>query len=215
MPELRLFPLQTVLFPGMALPLQVFEDRYCQLVTECVEAAEPFGVALIREGEEAGEPATPYELGTTARIESLNRDEQGRIQLLATGEKRFRVTDLHHDRPYLWADVEYPDDAGTDVPGPLMEQARDRYAALVRLRLAAGGEYVRDIPTPDEPGVLADAAGAAITATPAELQELLAMLDVSRRVERAVELLDQAIPRARRHARTARAQRYGGLASLN
>jgi len=213
--ELRLFPLQTVLFPGMALPLNIFEDRYRQLVSECVEASEPFGVALIREGEEVGEPATPHELGTTARIESVKHDEEGHIQLLATGEKRFRVTRLHHDRPYLWADVEYPDEDGSDVLGPLLEQARERYAVLMRLRLASGGEYVRDIPTPDEPGAVADAAGAAVTATPSELQELLAMLDVSQRVKRAVELLDQAVPLARRRARTARYQRHGGLASLN
>ncbi|MEX2372401.1 MAG: LON peptidase substrate-binding domain-containing protein, partial [Dehalococcoidia bacterium] len=54
MDRLRLFPLRTVLFPGMALSLQVFEERYRVLVAECLEADEPFGVVLIREGPEVG-----------------------------------------------------------------------------------------------------------------------------------------------------------------
>ena len=216
--ELRLFPLRTVLFPGMALPLEVFEQRYLQLVSECVDASEPFGVVLIREGEEVGGPATPHELGTTARIESVEPGQEGRLQLRAVGERRFRIVTLHHDRPYLWAEVEYPVDQDTETPEPLMQQARERYSALVRLRLTMSGEYVRKVPTPETPGALADAVGAAVAAVsapPDELQRLLETIDVRRRLTRAVELLEVAIPVAHREARAAVARRYGGIANLN
>lgn len=216
--DLRLFPLRTVLFPGMALPLEVFEQRYRQLVSECLDASEPFGVALIREGEEVGGPATPHELGTTARIESVERGQHGRLQLRTVGERRFRIVTLHHDRPYLWAEVEYPVDEATETPEPLMQQARDRYSAVVRLRLTASGEYVRKVPTPGTPGALADAIGAAvatISARPDELQALLETIDGGRRLARAVELLEVAIPIAQRQAGAAIARRSGGISRLS
>ena len=199
----------------MSLPLQVFEDRYRQLISECVDAAEPFGVVLIREGEEVGGTAVPYELGTTAGIESVEPDAEGRVRLHATGGRRFRIVELRHDRPYLWADVEYPVDEMTAVPESLLERARDRYSALVRLRLTAGGEYARDVPTPDAPGPLADAVGAALGAPLDELQGLLETIDVRRRLERAVELLEPAIAMAHSQASSALANRYGHAARLN
>src|SRR4029079_17235484 len=99
--ELTLFPLRTVLFPGMKLPLQVFEPRYRQLVAECMEYAEPFGVSLIREGAEVGGPAAPYNIGTTALIESVTTAPDGRLHLATMGGRRFRIVTLHTDRAYL------------------------------------------------------------------------------------------------------------------
>lgn len=213
--ELRLFPLQTVLFPGMPLPLQVSEERYRQLVSECVDASEPFGVALIRESEEVGEAAAPHPLGTTARIESVGTDEAGRLALRTVGERRFRIVRLHHDRPYLWADVEYPVDEVAAISASIVEQARERYAALVQLRLAAGGEYQRHVPTPDRAGELADAIGAMLRSPAEELQRLLETIDTGQRLERATELLEPAIVVARREVGAAVARRRGGVANLN
>ena len=216
--DLRLFPLRTVLLPGMALPLEVFEQRYLQLVSECVDASEPFGVVLIREGEEVGTPATPHELGTTARIESVERGQHGRLQLRTVGERRFRIVTLYNDRPYLWAEVEYPADEATETPEPLMQRARESYSALVRLRLTASGEYLRDVPTPKTPGALADAVGAevaTISARPDELQGLLEAIDVRGRLVRALELMEVAIPVAQRQTRAAITRRSGGIARLS
>ena len=213
--ELRLFPLQTVLFPGMTLPLNVFEDRYRQLVSECVEASEPFGVVLIRDGEEVGRDATPYEVGTTARIDSLQTDREGHIQLRAKGERRFRISELHHDRPYLWADVSYPDDEGAEVPDSLLAQARERYASLLRLRTIAAGEYAREIETPSDAAKLADIVGAAIAAAPAQRQDLLEAIDVTRRLEIALALMDESLPVMEREVRAAMSRRYGDTSRLN
>lgn len=213
--ELRLFPLQTVLFPGMSLPLNVFEDRYRQLISECVEASEPFGIALIRDGDEVGGPATPHDIGTTARIDSLQTDGEGRIQLIAKGERRFRVSELHHDRAYLWADVSYPDDEGTDVPESLLARARERYGSLLRLRMIASGEYVRDVETPSDAAKLADIVGAAIAVSPAKRQDLLEAIDVTRRLELALALMDASLPVMEREVKAAMSRRYGDASRLN
>lgn len=216
--DLRLFPLRTVLFPGMTLPLQIFEQRYRQLVSECLQASEPFGVVLIREGEEVGGPAIPYDLGTTARIRSVEPDSPLWLQLSTVGERRFRIVTLHHDRPYLWADVEYPDKQMTDVPKSLIQQSREHYSTLVSLQLTSRGEYLRRIPMPDDPGELADAIGTALSAVLVEqerLQDLLEMIDVLERLELAVELLESAIIAARHEISGTISDRYGGMARDN
>ena len=94
---LRLFPLQSVvLFPGMELPLVAFEARYLQLVKECTESNEPFGVLLLKEGLEVGDnEINPYEIGTTAHILNTQETPDGRIQLTAIGGYRFKVISFH------------------------------------------------------------------------------------------------------------------------
>ena len=213
--DLRLFPLNTVLFPGMALPLQVFEPRYLRLVAECVDASEPFGVALIREGVEVGGPAVPHAMGTTARIRSYSAGADGRLHLDTLGERRFRILALHDDRPYLRAEVEYPIDELTVVPPDLLDRARDDYSLVRRLQLTARGEYQRQPAVPRDPGSLADAIGALGPAPPSVLQRLLETLDVRRRLEDALALLEAALPPVHRQAAAAVAARWGRLDRTN
>lgn len=213
--ELRLFPLRTVLFPGMKLPLQVFEPRYRQLVAECMEYSEPFGVALIREGVEVGGPAVPHTVGTTARIESVVPDADGRLQLATLGRRRFRILSLHTDRPYLWADVEYPPDEDAAVPPDLVRRAQKGLAAVSRLRATASGEYEREPRVPERPGALADAIGALAAAPASDLQQLLETLDVRRRIEDALPHLEALLPAVHREAAVAAAARWAAPGSTN
>ena len=106
--ELPLFPLNTVLFPGMPLPLHIFEARYKQMIGKCLEGDKVFGVNMISRGSEAlGPLAEPYSIGCTARITESQLLEQGRMQITAVGERRFRILKLMDDLPYLVAEVEY------------------------------------------------------------------------------------------------------------
>ena len=89
--ELPLFPLNTVLFPGGQLPLKVFEQRYLEMTKRCVRDDTPFGVCLIREGREVGEPAVPAMIGCTARIGEWELPHPNLFHLIARGEHRFRV----------------------------------------------------------------------------------------------------------------------------
>ncbi len=88
--KVPLFPLNTVLFPGGPLPLRIFEARYLDMISECLKADVPFGVLLIREGQEAG-PATTYEVGTLARIVDWYRGSDGLLGITAAGTQRFRL----------------------------------------------------------------------------------------------------------------------------
>ncbi len=89
--EIPLFPLQTVLFPGGRLPLRIFEQRYMDMAKACLRDGTPFGVCLIREGAEVGEPAVPENLGCTARIVEWDMPQLGLLQVVARGERRFRI----------------------------------------------------------------------------------------------------------------------------
>ena len=105
--ELPLFPLNTVLFPGMPLHLHIFEDRYKKMVSYCLNTNNAFGVVLIQSGSEAHRPlAKPYHIGCTAHITHIQPLKQGRINLAAIGLERFKVLTLRQDQPYLIGVVE-------------------------------------------------------------------------------------------------------------
>lgn len=216
MSSLRLFPLHSVLLPGGTMPLHVFEPRYRQLVAECQQEGEPFGIVLIREGAEVGGPALPVAVGCTALIEEAAPAGDERLTLRVRGGRRFRIVDLRHDHPYLAAHVEYPVDEQTAVAGRVVDEARERYARLLRLRLAARGEYVRQpAAVPRTAGPLADAIAWHATTDATRLQPVLAEMDVRRRLHRATGLLDAALQDAHRATSQAVAEQWGNLGSRN
>jgi uncharacterized protein len=86
-----LFPLGVVLFPGGPLKLRIFEARYVDMVGRCMREAQPFGVALLVEGQEAGGPAMTAMVGTTARIIDFERLNDGLLGITALGERSFRI----------------------------------------------------------------------------------------------------------------------------
>lgn len=104
--ELPLFPLDTVLFPGMPLHLHIFEPRYRTLMRRCIEEDKPFGVVLIRSGLEVGGPAQPFDIGCTARIVKVENLPDGRFNLTALGEGRFLIHGLNREQPHLVGRVE-------------------------------------------------------------------------------------------------------------
>jgi len=104
--RIPLFPLNTVLFPGMALPLHIFEPRYQRMINTCLEASQPFGVVLIRSGPEVGGPAEIHPIGTLARITSVERLPGGRMNIETAGQERFRVLDSRVDADGVSAEVE-------------------------------------------------------------------------------------------------------------
>jgi Lon protease-like protein len=105
--KLPLFPLNTVLFPGLPISLHIFEERYRLMIARCIEQNGPFGVVLIREGREVGGEATPYAVGTTAAISDNVRLDDGRYYLTAIGQRRFRIQYVAQRQPYLLASVAY------------------------------------------------------------------------------------------------------------
>lgn len=88
--DVPLFPLRTVLFPGGPLPLRIFESRYIDMISQCMKSDSPFGVLLIREGNEAG-LATTHEVGTLATITDWYQGSDGLLGVTAVGGSRFRL----------------------------------------------------------------------------------------------------------------------------
>lgn len=131
--DIPLFPLQTVLFPGGRLPLRIFEQRYMEMAKACLRDGSPFGVCLIREGAEVGEPAVPEEVGCLARICAWDMPQLGVLQVLARGERRFRILErrLQADGlararvDLLGAEVDAPLDADTDLCARVLRRAID------------------------------------------------------------------------------------------
>jgi uncharacterized protein len=89
--DLPLFPLPTVLFPGGVLPLRIFEQRYMDMVKQCLREASPFGVCLIKEGSELGAPAVPEKIGCLAHIKDWDMPQLGVLHIRTEGGQRFFV----------------------------------------------------------------------------------------------------------------------------
>lgn len=91
--EIPLFPLGTVLFPGGLLPLKIFEQRYVDMTKACLRDSTPFGVCLISEGHEVGQPAAPHAVGCLAHIAQWDVPHPNLFAVLARGSTRFRILD--------------------------------------------------------------------------------------------------------------------------
>ncbi len=89
--DVPLFPLQTVLYPGMLLPLRIFEARYLDMISASLRQYRPFGIVPIRQGHEVGAPAEFFPFGTLAAVESFDQGKDGLLQVCVLGTDRFRV----------------------------------------------------------------------------------------------------------------------------
>jgi len=146
-----IFPLNTVLFPGALLPLRIFEPRYRQMLERCLAANRRFGVALIKSGEEVGASASPYEMGTVARIERVDEENRGSIPIIARGVERFRIVRLNYSLPYLVADVTLLEEVVDEAAERAAAHAREEVDRYIRLLLAARGEWRRQLELPNDP----------------------------------------------------------------
>ena len=105
--NLALFPLNTVLFPGMPLHLHIFESRYRLMVNQLMNQEPVFGAVLIKRGLESSGPlAEPHQIGTIARIVQAEPLKDGSFNLTVVGEKRFQIKSINEENPYLVADIE-------------------------------------------------------------------------------------------------------------
>jgi len=171
---LPLFPLNTVLFPHMPLPLHVFEPRYRLMIADCLEAGHSFGVVGIREGLETG-PALPYDVGTLAKIVRIERMEDGRMNLLVSGASRFRILETANDRPYLRGRIELIPEAGEDDAGiaGLTEAAATAFRDYSNLLRELVNEKPEAVEPPMEPELLSYLIAGTLTLQLPQKQRLL------------------------------------------
>jgi uncharacterized protein len=209
---LPVFPLGTVLFPGLVLPLHIFEERYRTLVRELVavpdDGPHEFGVVTLRRGSEVqtvpegGDAARPadetpvtagalYEVGCTAELRQVTELPDGRFDIVTVGRRRFRVLTVGTDgHPYLTAEVEWlPDDEGAqevaDSLAPRVLAAFRTYLDLLR----PDSEVLEQVP--DDPTVLSHLVAATAQLTIEERHELLATPDTATRLRAELRLLNR------------------------
>jgi Lon protease-like protein len=197
--EIPLFPLPLVLFPQVVVPLHIFEERYRLMINRCIEESGTFGIVLIPPGTSTENESTILRVGVTARVIQFDRIEDGRINIMAAGETRFRILEFTASKPYWLANVEFFEDDHED-DGEL----QDSYNSVVHLyrevhRLAAqlrGVEFdVEEVKIPVSPATLTHMVSFVLDVDPEAKQALLEMTSVEGRLKTLTVHLDEAVQR--------------------
>jgi uncharacterized protein len=202
--ELPLFPLGTVLFPGLVMPLRIFEDRYHSLVRHLLtlpeEPPREFGVVAIRRGWEVdGSPGSApvrlHDIGCTAQLRTVTERDDGQLDIVTVGRRRFEIMRmLPADTPYLRAEVRYlpdqtdgADDGAADRLCPRVLAVFRKYLHLVRTGPDERAELAEQLP--DDPTVLSYLVAATAGLTLTDRQRLLAAPDPASRLRAELSLL--------------------------
>ncbi|MCH7843580.1 MAG: LON peptidase substrate-binding domain-containing protein [Chloroflexi bacterium] len=188
---LPLFPLNLVLFPGMDLPLHIFEERYRDMIGECLDKDAPFGVVLIKEGVEVGDPADPERIGTSTRILSSEILDQGRMNILTRGERRFEIEEIIQRVPHIVGRVRFLVELEGEGCAELVPQINDAYVTLVQNLTALTGGYTSRVSVPENPVALSYAIAANLDLEPHLRQSLLVTETAATRLSDLVPLLKQ------------------------
>jgi uncharacterized protein len=193
--RLPLFPLGTVLFPGLVLPLHIFEERYRELVRDLLDGPEPrrFGVIAIREGRETGIAGVRalHEIGCTATLRQIDALEDGKFDLVTVGTQRFRLTRLDDSRSYLQGEVELLDDeVGDEATASLAARVvQEAFRGYLDTLAERGATRVNVPELPDEPLLLSYVVAASMIIELSGKQALLAQPDAVQRLAAERSLL--------------------------
>lgn len=188
-----LFPLGTVLFPRLPLPLHIFEPRYRTLMQDVMTEPQPwsFGVIAIREGHEVGSDSVKslYDVGCSAVIQQVEQSADGRYALLLVGDRRFRVLDLDESMPYLRAEVEFVDEPPAVAPADIADTVRRRFADYCE---ALGSSGIRNT-MPEDATDLSYVVAATMMIAIGDRQALLETPDLTVRLATEAELLSREL----------------------
>ncbi|HVA33534.1 MAG TPA: LON peptidase substrate-binding domain-containing protein [Candidatus Baltobacteraceae bacterium] len=199
--RLRLFPLNAVLFPGAVLNLHIFETRYKQMIRECLESGEGFGVALIAEGAEAGDPnVTPHAIGSIAEIVDVQPLPLGRYFISTVGRQRFKIARIVSREPYLLVEAELLDEDAAEEDGDmasLSERVRALFSEYLRLLVEFSGEEVA-VELPDDAREASFAIGDSLQIAQAVKQRLLEVDTTEKRFLAEQDFLERLLPQLRR-----------------
>ena len=192
-----IFPLPLVVLPSETVPLHIFEDRYKQMINECLEADTPFGIVWLGDDGLA-------EIGCTVRItELLERTEDGRMNILVEGERPFQLLKRIDDLAYPAGDIELLEDRA-DADAERLESVRASYTNIVRMatETSADDEAVAEMDS--------YAMAATIELEPAFKQALLDMRSENERLDMLQQLFEKAAARLEQAERVAETAKSNG-----
>jgi len=189
-----MFPLGTVLYPGVVLPLHIFEKRYRRLVRDLLDqpaGPRSFGVVAIKEGREVGRDGVTalHEIGCTAELRRVEAYDDGRFDIIAVGVSRFRVVRVDASQPMV-GEVELLPDVSTDEAITLSARAVRMFGSYREALLTAQGLLADEPPQlPDDPVELSYVIAASMLVDMSDKQELLATSTVDERLALEVAIL--------------------------
>ena len=196
---LPLFPLGTVLFPGLLLPLHIFEERYRQLVRDLTAGPEPrrFGVIAIRQGRETGVDGIQalHEIGCTATLRQVKELDDGRYDIVTVGADRFRLVSVDDSRPYLQGEVDLlTEETGeATAAGQAARVVRDGFRAYLSALAERGVTQISAPELPTDPVTLSYLVGASMIIDLSDRQTLLAEPDALHRLAAERTLLSREL----------------------
>lgn len=199
--KIPLFPLDLVLFPGAALSLHIFEDRYKEMIGECLQRESEFGmVRARREGLAI--------IGCTAKVVTvLHRYPDGRLDILCRGERRFEIESLLEERSFLQAEVDFLSDRGPSS----IRREREQCAALHMEMMELSGNAATEFPQLDLDQPVAFLLASAIPADLEFKQELLHLHSDGERTARLIKFYQSILPKLQRGAMGAKAAANNGF----
>jgi uncharacterized protein len=214
--RLPLFPLHTVLFPHLPLPLHIFEERYRAMATDLMADGSPFAgrfvVSMITEGTEGGADASTHAIGTICEVRTAEQFPDGRWMLIGVGVARAHVAPVDAGTPYRLVEAtELPDPIGEDAAAqvPRAQRALDAYLATVKrfvVRAASVGRtelqepndvaasldrMLKPIHLPDDPVAASYAIGGLLQIELSRKQHLLEIPDAASRLQAELHLLER------------------------
>lgn len=199
--NIPLFPLNVVLFPGMMLPLHIFEDRYKVMIKECIATGQTFGVVLAK-SKYAQAPNVAglyssdlYDVGTTARITAVENLKDGQMNLITVGQDRFIIRDIYPSpADFLMGQVDpYPMQEEDNSPqvAALVQKLRPMVRQYINHLADASGEDLSNAALPSDPMALAYLAGTAIQGPLTDKQKLLSARSLRMLIAETVSILDK------------------------
>jgi uncharacterized protein len=187
--ELPLFPLQTVLYPGVPIPLHVFEDRYRQMFERVLNGERRFGVVAIVRGRDVDRDASYHPVGCVAEVRDLRRHADGRLDVVAGGQRRFRIDGVVQAAPYIVAEVSTLAEAAGEAAEQRTIKAGRLFARYVATLLQMAGEDAQPIDIPDDPVAASYLVAAGLQVDLADKQRLLVIPSAAERLAAEASLL--------------------------
>ncbi|HEX4998659.1 MAG TPA: LON peptidase substrate-binding domain-containing protein [Terriglobia bacterium] len=194
--NIPLFPLPMVFFPRVLTPLHIFEPRYRLMINECIDQSASFGIVMIPPGSVESE-STIRTVGVTAQIIQHERLEDGRLNIVVAGKRRFRVERFSGSAPYWRADVEFFDD-DPENESELREACGEvawRYRDLRRRVARLHGVEADDPEIAEDPVTLSFVVSSILNLDLESRQGLLEITSTWRRLRALVIHLEEAIQR--------------------
>jgi len=193
--EIALFPLPSlVLFPGIIVPLHIFEDRYKLMVNDCIDRDEAFGLVLVRTGAEEETEDTIHRAGVTARVTEVERLDNGRMNILCEGEARFRILRFTQQTPFWKGSVQFFEEAPIhQALESFYGRVSDLYRQVGEMSSRLSGSPQTELVLPESPTDLSYMVAYVLDIDAEEKQKMLEMTSTAERLQVLIVHLNETI----------------------